>query len=146
MSLSHFFWNVSPSLYVYIYIYIYICIVINRQSISLYDNSIVWLDTRNCFKLRSKPSSLYVCRISYPNRAIAILCVSEGICFYMYFFTYTLSAIGSAQFSRKNYCVSAYETVGKFSTRVLKPRGGKHTHTHTHTHTLYIYIYIYIPW
>ena len=35
----------SYTIYIYIYIYIYIHIVLHRQTVSLYHNSSVWLDT-----------------------------------------------------------------------------------------------------
>ena len=73
-----------------------IYIVIHKQTVWLYYNSSVWLRVRpaRCFTVGSKPSWFYVCQTSYP-KAIFILGVSEGI-FYIYIFTYTLSANWSA--------------------------------------------------
>ena len=50
----------SPSVYIYIYIYI----VINRQTVSLYHNSSVWLDTRDASSWDRNP----------PNFTLDLVC------------------------------------------------------------------------
>ena len=76
----------------YIYIYIYIYIYSHPQIISLYRNTPFSIPLRS-FKLVSKPGWLYVRLICYP-------CVSEGN-FFVFLFTYTLSAIWNAQLLRR---------------------------------------------
>ena len=71
---------------------IYIYIVIHKQIVSLYQNSSVWLDTRDDSSWDRNPADFYVIRISYP-KPIVILSLSKGT-FYVYIFTYTLSASG----------------------------------------------------
>ena len=71
-----------------------------------------------CFKLGSKPSWLYVSQISNP-RFIIIVSLNEMI-FYVYTFTYTLSATRLLS-SSEDLCIYAYVAAGN----------------------IYIYIYIY---
>ena len=67
------------------------CVNIVIHRLLLYLNSSVWRDTREASSWNRNPAN-FVRRISYP-RALIILNVNEGI-FYLYIFTYTLSATG----------------------------------------------------
>ena len=65
-----------------------------------------------------------VSRTTYP-RAIVIFCISEGI-FYVYFFTYTLSATWSGQFLQRAIAFQRMYQPVNFPTRVLNPRIWEH--------------------
>ena len=75
---------ISPQSIV-IYIYIYTYIVIHRQSIFLYHNASVWLDTQAGIE-----TQLILRQSNISPQSIVILSVSEGIFYVYFFFTYTL--------------------------------------------------------
>ena len=74
-----------------LYIYIYIYIVIYGQTVSLYHNSSVCLDTRDASSWVPNPPDFNVSQTSY-SKAIVNLRVSEGI-FLVYIYMYAIDII-----------------------------------------------------
>ena len=86
-------------IYIYIYklhiisIYIYIYIIIPRQTVSLYYNSSVWLDTEDAPSWDGNPPNFTLDLVSYLSSHIYIYDGLRGIYIYIYIYNKQIKVI-----------------------------------------------------
>ena len=115
--------------------YTYIYIVIHRQTVSLYHNSLVWLDTQDA-RSRDRNPSNFTLHYDSDHPSTKRTTLAKGILRYFYkqqqqpsfIFFYTLSVTRGLN-SFKELCITTLAAAGNSFARELN---------------IYIYIYIYI--
>ena len=113
-----FLFNYSLSLSLSLSLYIYIYIMSSPDRLFRCITTVFSVSKpAKCFKLISKPSWLYVSRISYP-RAIVILNVNERN--FTYIFLHICYRLPECSIHQKSYCI----LVGRFLAWVFNPRVG----------------------
>ena len=100
-------------------------IVIYRQTVSLYHNSSVWLDT---YINTSTHSCTYVCMSRYES-----ICICVSVCVHVYIYIYIYKQTFHTTLSYITACEIVYATLFL-----------SHTDTHSLSLSLFVYIYIYI--
>ena len=118
----------------------------HRQAVSLYNDSLVGLNTRNAsnwIKTRLSLRQLDILLQSYRHFQ------RKGIFFYTYLSIYTLSAIWSGQFLRKAIAFQRIWQPANSLAKILNSQGGGHIYIYIYNSVSadflsFIYIYIYI--